>query len=73
MKFPEDEFCYAYNNDSYYFENWRHDNYKITENIFFIQVELIGERLEKEFWFTVYNKEKGKDIRVSWNKDDINA
>jgi hypothetical protein len=71
MKFTEDEFCYAYNNDSYFFENWRHENYKIEEDIFFIQVELIGERLEKEFWFTVYNIEKGNDIRLSWNKDDL--
>jgi hypothetical protein len=69
MKFPEDEFCYVYNNDSYFFENWRHVNYKLTLAKFFIHVELIGERVEKDFWFTAYNKDKGMHLQIALEKN----
>jgi hypothetical protein len=69
MKFPEDEFCYAYNNDSYFFENWRHVNYKLTAERFFIHIELIGERVEKDFWFSVYNKDRGKQLQITLRKN----
>jgi len=69
MKFQDDEFCYAYNNDSYFFENWRHVNYKLTAETFLIHVELIGERVEKDFWFTAYNNDKGKHLRVTLRKN----
>ena len=69
MKFPEDEFCYAYNNDSYFFDNWRHVNHKLSAERFYIHVELVGERVEKEFWFTTNNKERGKHIQITLGKD----
>ncbi len=69
MKFPEDEFCYAYNNDSYFFENWRNLNYKLIQENFSIHVELIGERVEKEFWFTVHNKDRGNHIQIAVGKN----
>ncbi len=68
MKFPDEEFCYAYNNDSYFFENWRHINYKLVGNQFLIEVVLIGERVEKGYWFTVYNKDGGKHIQITLGK-----
>ncbi len=71
MKFSEDEFCYAYNNDSYFFENWRHVNFKLTPDKFFIHVELIGERVEIYYWFTVYNWDAGKHIQTTVGKDAI--
>ena len=69
MKFPDDEFCYAYNNDSYFFENWRHVNYKLTGDLFYIKVELIGERVNEHFWFTVHTENKGKHIRLTEGKN----
>jgi hypothetical protein len=76
MKYPEDEFCYGYNNASYNAPSlFLLPNYQIPTKRFFIQVRLFGAYIPKKVWeFEVTTQGKGDTFAIrhgaTWQRTD---
>ena len=65
MKYPEDEYCYAYTNESYGHGYFLNPNQIIEAQRFFIQVRLRGEYIpDNLFEFEVTTKGKGDIFQI---------
>jgi len=67
LKYPEDEYCYAYNNDSYSYARqfFQHPDYQISSKRFFIQVRLKGAHIPDDIWeLEVITKGKGDTFQI---------
>lgn len=65
LKYPEELFCYGFNNDSYGHINLQNPNFSIKENQFFILVELKGAYLPAKKWkFEVKTKGMGDTFQI---------
>lgn len=66
LKYPEDEFCYAFNNESCCYSNdWRMPRFLLKGYSFYVKVRLMGvPMLDKTWWFTLYNSGAGKGLRI---------
>jgi len=65
LKYREDENCYAFNNESYSFPNWKIPKFILKGDKFKVRVTLVGENVERrEWWFMLYNEGKGKGMRM---------
>lgn len=59
IKYPEDNYCYAYDNNSYDAAFYLHPSYEIRHKHFFIQVQLFGAFIQDRIWqFEVVTKGK---------------
>lgn len=66
LKYPEDEFCYAFNNVSCRHSNdWRMPKFLLKGYSFYLKVRLVGvPMLDKTWWFKLYNSGAGKGLRI---------
>ena len=65
MKYEEDEYCYAYDDLSYGYSDWRKPKYKLEGNDFYIKVNLNGENIQQgEWWFKLHNKGIGDSMKL---------
>jgi len=71
MKYPEDEYCYAYSNDSYGQDYFQHPNHLIEAKRFFIHVRLLGEYMPGNlFEFEVETKGIGDTFQIRRNGEE---
>jgi hypothetical protein len=67
LKYPEDEYCYAYNNDSYTFakQYYQHPELQISSKRFYVQVRLKGTHIPEDVWeLEVITKGKGDTLQI---------
>jgi len=67
LKYPEDEYCYAYNNDSYAYARqfFQHPEHQISSKRFFVQVRLKGVHIPDDVWeLEVITKGKGDTFQI---------
>ena len=67
LKYPEDEYCYAYNNDSYAYARqfFQHPEHQISRKRFFVQVRLKGAHIPDDIWeLEVITKGKGDTFQI---------
>jgi len=65
LKYPEDEYCYGYNNDSYGHYMFQNPKFAINEKHFFIAIELKGAYLPKKIWkLEVITNGKGDTFKI---------
>jgi hypothetical protein len=65
VKFPEDGFFYAFNNDSYSRPLWRHDGFRLDGDVYEVIVTLVGPHVGEEFHFTLRNLGQGKGLDLA--------
>jgi hypothetical protein len=67
LKYPEDEYCYAYNNDSYTYARqfFQHPEHQISSKRFFVQVRLKGAHIPDDVWeLEVITEGKGDTFQI---------
>jgi hypothetical protein len=65
LKYPEDSNCYAFNNESYDRLDWRLPKFRLDGSTFHVRVKLIGQRVEKEWWFELINDGPNRGLRIN--------
>jgi len=76
MKYPEDDYCYGYNNESYDFANYQNPAFVIPLKRFFVVVKLFGAYLpDKEWTFEAETNGRGDTFKIrkigdKWQKKE---
>lgn len=69
LKYPEDEYCYGYNNDSYNYVILQNPAFIIKEKHFFVVVQLKGAYLRTKTWkFEVKTKGINDTFQIRYNE-----
>ena len=69
MKYPEDKYCYGYNNDSYHYPLFINPYYIIKKYRFFIKVSLLGAFIYKKEWvFEVITKGLNDTFKIKYGE-----
>lgn len=72
LRHPQTNSIYAFNNDSYFVEDWRKPDFIINEATIYIQVELSGENADDtELWMLLENSTDSQNIRLTEPPDRI--
>ena len=72
MRYPDDQECYAYNNESYFAPNgsFKKPEYKLEGEKFYVRIVLKGAIFkEKVFWFTLHNNAEEHTLSLLEGKD----
>lgn len=66
LKYPDDEFCYAFNNKSCISSrDWRMPAFMLKGHSFYIKVRLVGiPMLDETWWFKLSNLGKGDGLKI---------
>lgn len=65
LKYPEDEDCYAFSNESCRSRDWKIPRFLLKGNKFRVRVSLVGGNVDrKEWWFMLYNEGKDAGMRI---------
>ncbi len=64
IKYPEDEECYAFNNDSYGSPGLKKPNQKLSGDHFKLVVELNGPFVKRSWWLEFENGGRGKGLKA---------
>jgi hypothetical protein len=65
MKYPEDEDCYAFGNESYFSYGWKKPSFSLKGHSFKVKIRLVGvPMVDKTWWFTLHNEGTGKSMRI---------
>ena len=74
MKYPEDPYCYGYNNTSYDYPYYANPKLEIQQSRFFVKVELIGSYLPSRTWmFEVFTNGVGDTFSIRHKGNWIKA
>lgn len=64
IKFEDADVFYAFNNENYVYDlnyGWRDESFRLGTSTILMQVKLIGEMVEEEFWFRLF-KRRAREI-----------
>jgi hypothetical protein len=65
IKYPEQPFFYAFNNDSYNYAEWENPGYRLEGEIYEVIVRLVGANLNEEHHFTLKNLGPGNGLELT--------
>jgi len=71
LKYRDEEFCYAYNNESYFAPGWKEPKFLLHGERFQLRVRLSGRMVDKEWWFTLCNIGKNQGLTIEVSKEAI--
>lgn len=64
LKYAEEEDCYAFNNESCLSSDWKIPQFLLKGDILQVHVRLVGENVEKEWWFVLHNEGLNKSMQI---------
>lgn len=65
MKYPEDEDCYAFDNESYFSYDWRVPRLLLKGRSYSVKVRLAGiPMIDRTWWLRLYNEGVGKGMKI---------
>lgn len=71
LKYRDEEVCYAYNNESYSAPGWKEPKFVLHGERFQVCVRLMGQMVDKEWWFTLCNLGMNQGLKIEVSKEAV--